>query len=95
MKIYIVLHCEIMGLANNLRVDEMVFYTADSLEKAIELIKSSRTDPWSWWEVQVQDLNSHEWPERVNLYGSRGGILKNAPYKKCEKLFLKHLKEQQ
>ena len=95
MKIYIVLHCEIMGLDNYFRIDEMVFYTADSLEKAVELIKSSRTDPWSWWEIQVQELNGHDWPVRVNLYGPRGGILKKTPYEKCINLFKQHLKEEE
>jgi hypothetical protein len=50
MKIFIVLHHEIMGTPEDCRVDEMVFYTCDSLEKAISLIRKSGVDRWSWWE---------------------------------------------
>jgi hypothetical protein len=38
MKIFIVLHHEIMGPLDNLRADEMVFFTASSLKKALNLI---------------------------------------------------------
>jgi hypothetical protein len=55
MKIYIVLHHEIMGTPEDCRADEMVFYTCDSLEKALRLIKESRVDRWSWWEIQSQN----------------------------------------
>lgn len=44
MKIYIVLHHEIMGTPEDCRADEMVFYTCDSLKKALRLIEESRVD---------------------------------------------------
>ncbi len=91
MKIFIVLHHEIMGTADDYRADEMVFYTASSLKKAVDLIKKSRVDRWSWWEVQVQDLDSHDWPERVGYYGLRGGKLAKPPYDKCVAIFKKKL----
>ena len=37
MKIFIVLHHEIMGTPDDCRADEMVFYTCDSLKKALNL----------------------------------------------------------
>ena len=89
MKIYIVLHHEIMGPPNNYRADEMVFYTCSSMKKALALIKGSGVDRWSWWEIQVQDLDDQEWPEHVGYYGLRGGKLKKPPYEKCVEIFKK------
>lgn len=71
------------------RVDETVFYTCDSLKKAINLIRKSRVDRWSWWEIQSQEINSHNWPEHEGYYGLRGGKLSKAPYGKCVELFKK------
>jgi len=89
MKIYIVLHHEIMGALDDCRADEMVFYTCDSLKEAINLIRKSSVEQWSWWEIQSQELNSHDWPEHVGYYGLRGGKLTKAPYEKCVALFKK------
>jgi hypothetical protein len=89
MKIFIVLHHEIMGTAENLRADEMAFYTCRSFERALSLIKSSRVDPWSCWEIQTQELDGDEWPEHVGYYGLRGGKLSKPPYEKCVELFKK------
>jgi hypothetical protein len=60
MKIFIVLSHEIMGPPEDCRVDEMVFYTCDSLKKAINLIRKSCVDRWSWWEIRSQELNSDD-----------------------------------
>jgi len=89
MRIYIVLHHEIMGALDDCRADEMVFYTCDSLKEAINLIRKSSVEQWSWWEIQSQELNSHDWPEHVGYYGLRGGKLTKAPYEKCVALFKK------
>jgi hypothetical protein len=89
MKVFIVLHHEIMGTPEDCRADEMVFYTCDSLKKAINLIRKSSVDRWSWWEIQSQELNNHDWPEHVGYYGLRGGKLAKAPYEKCVELFKK------
>ena len=89
MKIFIVLHHEIMGTPENYRVDEMVFYTCDSLKKAINLIRKSGVDRWSWWEIRSQELNSDDWPEHIGYYGMRGGKLAKAPYENCVELFKK------
>ena len=89
MKIYIVLHHEIMGALDDCRADEMVFYTCDSLKEAINLIRKSSVEQWSWWEIQSQERNSHDWPEHVGYYGLRGGKLTKAPYEKCVALFKK------
>lgn len=87
MKIYLVLHHEIMGSLDNLRVDEMVFFTARSFEKAIELIKKSHVVKWSWWEIQVHELDSDDWPESLGLFGPRGGRLTKSPHEKSVELF--------
>ena len=88
MTIYLVLHHEIMGGPDNLRADEMVFYAASSLQKALNLIKRSQVDLWSWWEIQKQTLDRDECPEHVGYYGRRGGKLARQPYGKCKELYL-------
>lgn len=87
MRVFIVLHHEIMGTPDNWRADEMVFYTCTSLKKALELIKTTGVDRWSWWEVQVQVMDRSEWPEHVGYYGRRGGKLTKPPYEKCFEIF--------
>ena len=89
MKIFLVLHHEIMGTLERHGADEMVFYTASSMKKALELIKKSWVDKWSWWEIQVQELDGNEWPEHVGYYGRKGGKLRAAPHKKCVEIFKK------
>ena len=69
MEIFIVLHHEIMGTPDNFRADEMVFFTCTSMKKALGLIKKSGVVHWSWWEIESQDVNSMDWPERVGYYG--------------------------
>ena len=78
-----------MGLPPNLRMDEMVFYTASSLKKAHSLIKKAKVSKWSFWQIQVQDLNKPEWPEKVAYYGRTGKKIKRPNYDKYEKRFLK------
>jgi hypothetical protein len=67
----------------------MVFWTTSSMKKALGLIKNSGVCSWSWWEIQVQDLDSHEHPEHVGYYGLRGGKLTKPPHDKCVALFKK------
>lgn len=87
MKIYIVLHHEIMGTPADCRTDEMVFYTCTSIERALELIRTSHVVRWSWWEIQVQNFDDSEWPEHIGWYGRRGGKLSKPPYEKCVRLY--------
>jgi len=87
MKIFIVLHHEIMGTPEDCRADEMVFYTCDTMRKAFGLIKKSGVVRWSWREIQSQKLNSIDWPEHVGYYGPRGGKLAKPPYDKCVEIF--------
>ena len=89
MKIFIVVHHEIMGSPDAPRHDEMLFYMASSMKKALKLIRTSSVDRWSWWEVQSQDLDSYEWPQHVGYYGLRGGKLAKPPYAKCVEIFKK------
>jgi len=92
MKVFIVLHHEIMGTPEDYRADEMVFYTCTSLEKALELIKTCRVERWSWWEIQIQEMDIHGWPEHVGHYGRRGGKLAKPPHEKCVEIFKKELR---
>ncbi len=94
MKVFIVVHHEIMGTPDDCRVDEMMFYTCKSLKKALELIKKSSVDRWSWWEIRVQDMDDLEWPEHVGYYGRRGGKLAKPPYEKCVAIFKKERRTQ-
>lgn len=87
MKLFHVLHHEFMGVIEPPLADEMLFYTASSLKKAIAMIKRAHTCPWSWWEIQVQDLDRQEWPEHFGYYGPRGGKLAAQPWAKCLALF--------
>ena len=87
MTVFIVLHHEIMGTSEDCWADEMVYYTCDSLKKAINLIRKSGVARWSWWEIQSQELNRRDWPDHVGYYGLRGGKLAKAPYEKCVELF--------
>ncbi len=89
MKVFIILHHEIMGPFNNYRDDIMHFYTASSLKKALQMIKECHVARWSWWEIQVQELDEHEDPVRIGFYGRRGGKLTKEPYKKCIEIFKK------
>jgi len=87
MQIFIVPHHEIDGTLKDCRADEMVFYTCDSMKKALGLVKKSRVVRWSWWEIRSQKLNSIDWPEHVGYYGPRGGKLTKPPYDKCMEIF--------
>lgn len=87
MQIYLVLHHEIAGTDAEPRADEMVFYTASSLQEALRLIRISYVAAWSWWEIQVHTLNDSDWPEHVGYYGRRGGKLKQPPYENCVELY--------
>ena len=89
MRIFIVLHHEITGTPANWWADEMVFYTASSLEKAVTLIKKARINRSSWWEIQIHDVDSSAWPEHVGYYGPRGGKLRRSPKGKCVAFFKK------
>ncbi|WP_397569526.1 hypothetical protein [Schlesneria sp. T3-172] len=87
MKIFLILHHEIMGVPDNYRADEMVFYTARSLRKALELIKKTYVSRWSWWEVQVSELDDTEWPDHVGYFGPRGGKIVKPSFEKMVAIF--------
>src|ERR1043165_5640179 len=93
MKVFLILHHEIMGTPANYWADEMVFYTASSKKKALGLIKKSGVSRWSWWEIQEHELNSREWPEHVGYYGLRGGKLARAPHEKCVAIFKRECRQ--
>jgi hypothetical protein len=86
MKIYIVLHHEIFSENH---IDEMVFYLTSSVEKAVELIKDSAVDTWSWWEIQSSELDDSEWPEHVGWYDRKGRKVRNVPFAKAMKSYKK------
>jgi len=88
MKLFHVVHHEFMGATEDPRADEMLFYTASSLKKALAMIRRAHTCKWSWWEIQTQKLDCLEWPEHLGYYGPRGGKLKEAPREECLATFL-------
>lgn len=87
MKVFLVLHHEIMGTPDDCHANEMVFYTCHSMNKALELIKRSSVARWSWWEVQEQEMDSLQWPQHVGYFGRRGGKLATSPYERCLEIF--------
>ncbi|QVL32231.1 hypothetical protein KIH39_25920 [Telmatocola sphagniphila] len=89
MQIYIVLHHEVMGTEEDFRFDEMVFFTASTLKKALSMIKKCGVSRYSYWEIQTQKIDDLEWPEHVGYYGLRGGKLTAPPYEKCVAAFKK------
>ena len=89
MKIFIVLHHEIMNTSNCHRADEMVFYTASSMEESRGTYQESGSQSVVVVAIQSQDLDSNEWPEHVGYYGLRGGKLAKPPYDKCVEIFKK------
>jgi hypothetical protein len=83
-RLYLVLHHEIFCRGQDAyHADEMVFHVASTLEKALKYIRESHVEPYSWWEIQLVDLDGEDWPERIGLYGRRGGELKKAPFEKA------------
>jgi len=93
MKLFHVLHHEIMGPNDRCRDDGMLFFTASSLKKAVAMIKQAHVARWSWWEIQTQQLDGLNWPEHLGYYGPRGGKLAEAPYEKCLAIFLEERKQ--
>jgi hypothetical protein len=87
MKAFLVVHHEIMGTQGDCRVDEMVFDICSSLNKALDFIRKSDVVRWWWWEVQVQDLDSRNWPEHLGYFGRRGGKFAKPPDDECFKIF--------
>jgi hypothetical protein len=71
VKVYIVLHHEIVQNGKGYRTDEMVFFVVSCMKKALEAIKQSHVDPYSWWEIQEQILDDPalNWPEHVGYSG--------------------------
>jgi hypothetical protein len=91
VKVYILLHHEIFQHGKSYLADPMVFYVLSSLRKALEAIKKSSVESYSWWEIQEQVLDDPDgnWPEHVGYYGRRGGKLSRPPYKKAVAMYKK------
>jgi hypothetical protein len=90
MKVYLVLHHEIFQRGpNNYYADDVVFHVASSLEKARAFIKAISVDPYSWWEIQEQTVDSLGDPKHIGWYGRRGGKLKRKPFDKSVLAFKK------
>jgi hypothetical protein len=81
--VFLVLHHEIMLRGQDCYfADEVVFYVASSLERAIQYIKRVSVEEYSWWEIEQLAVDSMDDPIRVGWYGRRGGRLKAAPFDK-------------
>jgi hypothetical protein len=82
-QIYVVVHHEIFDVGDEYHDHEMVFQVASSVKKALEYIRTSRVEPYSWWEIQVTTLDSEDWPECYGWFGRGGGKLRKRPYEKA------------
>lgn len=90
MKVYLVIHHEIMSSDNHEeQVDPMLFHTASSFPNAIAYIKKSRVEPYSWWEIQEQTIDDFDWPVHVGWFGLRGGKLRKMPIVKAIEIYRK------
>jgi hypothetical protein len=90
MTIFLVLHHEIFKRGpNDYIADDVVLHVASSVKKALVYIKSSIVEPYSWWEIQEQKVDSMEWPKRIGWYGRRGGKLRCPPFNKAVHMFKK------
>jgi hypothetical protein len=90
MKVYLVLHHEIFQRGPNEYIaDDVVFHVASSIDKALAYIKEVHVDPYSWWEVQEQVVDSMDDPKHIGWYGRRGGKLKRQPFAKSVEVFKK------
>lgn len=83
MQVFLVLHHEIMGQPGNSRADQMVFHIKSSVDQALDIVRRSHVAKWSWWEIQVSELDADEWLEHVGYFGQRGGRLAKPPFAKC------------
>ena len=89
-KVYIIVHHEILETAPSVfRDDEMVFYVVSTLETAFDHIKKCHVEPYSWWELLEQTIDSHEWPTSLGHFSRRGAKLKSAPHEKAVAAFKK------
>jgi len=91
MKVYLVLHHEISQTGpTDYIADDVVFHVASSIAKALAYIKIVSVDPYSWWEVQEQTVDSMDDPKHIGWYGRRGAKLKRQPFAKAVELLKKY-----
>ena len=80
MKIYTVVHNEIFAdVEETYKIDAVVSHTAGTKDGALEYIRTSHANSYSWWEVFESGLDSEADPESVGLYGPRGRLRKGPP----------------
>ena len=90
--VWVVMHYEVMGLADSPWVDSVQFHVSSSLEKAEAYIRRGRTAPYSWWQVHPHRVDSADVGEggEVYHYSYRGVRLKSAPAKRAMTAYRKH-----
>jgi hypothetical protein len=88
VKIYLVLHHEIMQRGrNHYFADDVVLHVASSPRKALAHVRSTSVAPFSWWEIQEQTVDDEEWPTHLGWYGRRGGKLKHPPFARAVEVY--------
>ncbi len=90
--VWVVMHYEIMGLAESPHVDSMQFHVSSSLDKAEVYIRSGWVASYSWWQVHPYEVDFAEFDEgaEVYYYSHRGTRLRAAPTTRSIAAFRKH-----
>jgi hypothetical protein len=90
--VWVVMHYEIMGLPDALRVDSVQFHVASTLEKAEGYIRKRWVESHSWWQVHPHVVDTDEFDEgdEVHYYSHRGTRLKAAPIRRAVGAFQKY-----
>lgn len=79
--VWVVMHYEIMGPPENIRVDSVQFHVSSTLVEAEVYLRAMSVDSHSWWQVHPYIIDSNEFDEgeEVYYYTHRGTQLKTAP----------------
>lgn len=89
-KVYVIFHCEVWEYEPHL-VDEAIFHTASSLEKAEKYMEDIHIEENTWWkvvEMVVDSIDDFLKDGPFHFYGNKGKKLKKSPYKRVLKALL-------
>jgi len=84
--VWVVVHCEFMGLATAPHIDEMPFHVSSTLHRVERYLKSCYVAPYSWWKVQQYLLDGDpEDDERWTIlyYTHTGRAVRSPPTKRA------------
>lgn len=89
--VWVVMHYEIMGCADDSWLDALQFHVSSSLAKAETYMRALHTEPCSWWQVHPHIVDTGDFieGEEVHYFSHRGKPLKEAPHEKAWAAFQK------